>query len=216
MPKELNATVTFAELSPAGSLPLDEHLVRKTIRKIKDLHAGLITSPNAGAFQRVKDFVMSMEQRAAADAALLDTLEQFETPSAAHMEQLRRYDAARKNFLKKEHLFSSADVARRSGSTARNESAKASRWKSEGRIFSVTSGNADRYPAFQFSVESGEPLPIMRAILEVFREMNDWQIALWFAAANAWLGDRRPLDVIHREADAVLDAARHAVEPFDV
>lgn len=165
----------------------------------------------------VADFLAVIERRDAADRAILAALESAaDLPSAAHVEQLLRNAAARRQFLKEVPLLSSRDVARLSGSTARNESAKASRWKSDGRIFSVSSRGVDYYPAFQFSSASGEPLPVMRDILEVFRDLSEWQVAFWFWAANVWLNERQPMNIVEREPEAVLDASRHFVEPLDI
>src|SRR5689334_15215234 len=84
----------------------------------------------------VADFIAMIERRDAADREIAAALERaVDPPSAAHVEQLRRNAAARSQFLKEVPLLRSIDVARQTGSTARNESAKASRWKSEGRIF---------------------------------------------------------------------------------
>lgn len=165
----------------------------------------------------VADFIATIEQRDATDQSFLAALEDaVQPPTAAHVEQLRRNAAARAQFVAEVPLLRSMDVARQTGSMARNASAQASRWKSEGRIFSVSGGGADRYPAFQFSSATGEPLPVVRELMHLFGGWNEWQIALWFFAVNAWLGDRRPLDVIEREPDAVLEAARRATESLDV
>jgi hypothetical protein len=44
-------------------------------------------------------------------------------------------------------------------------------------------------------------------------QVSDWQAALWFVAANGWLGGRRPVDLLDAEQDAVVDAAaREAAE----
>ena len=112
-------------------------------------------------------------------------------------------------------LLRSADVARLSGSTSRNVSAKPNRWKSDARIFSITAEGVDYYPAFQFTPES-EPVSEMREVLALFAELSEWQIALWFFAPNAWLGDQAPMDVLQRDPRAVIAAARRAVEPLEV
>ena len=164
----------------------------------------------------VADFIAMIERRDAADREIVAALDRaVDPPSAPHVEQLRRNAAARRQFLKEVPLLRSIDVARQTGSTARNESAKASRWKSEGRIFSVSSRGVDYYPAFQFSPVSGEPRPIIREVIQLLGASNEWQIALWFAAVNGWLDGRRPMDAIARDPEAVLDAARRDAEPLD-
>jgi uncharacterized protein (DUF2384 family) len=37
--------------------------------------------------------------------------------------------------------------------------------------------------------------------------LDDWQAALWFANPTGWLDDRRPVDVLAGEAEAVETAA---------
>src|SRR6266508_2454938 len=97
-----------------------------------------------------------------------------------------------------------------------HSSARASRWKNERRIFSVQWNGIDYYPAFQFSPKSGEPLSAMQTILNIFGDtLREWQIAIWFFANNGSLaGARRPMEVIARDPKAVIEAAKHEVEPF--
>src|SRR6266568_2916838 len=120
----------------------------------------------------VRDFIAKLEREKTRDAAVLAALERDgEIPSAAAMQQLRHYAQIRIDFMKKVPLLRSSDIAHFSGSTARNASAKASRWKSEGRIFSVQWKGVDYYPAFQFSPAGGEPLPAMQTVLEILEKL---------------------------------------------
>jgi hypothetical protein len=64
-------------------------------------------------------------------------------------------------------------------------------------------------PLFQFDPATMSPRP---AVSDVVRELvpvlTEWDISLWFARPNAWLGEAAPVDAIAREPDAVLQAAR--------
>lgn len=192
--------------------PQDDE-TRQALQVLNDALKKLRHEPET--LRTVTDFIAMLRRRDETDSSLLATLENADPPpSAAHVEQLRRNAAARTRFLKEVPLLRSMDVARQTGSTARNESAKASRWKTERRIFSVPSRGVDFYPAFQFSPVSGEPLPVIRSLLEILESFDEWQTALWLAATNVWLDGERPMDVVERDPDAVLDAARHAVEPL--
>lgn len=165
----------------------------------------------------VRDFVARLQRTKKRDEAIVAALERGEEiPTPAAIEQLRRYALVRTTFMKEVPLLRSSEVAQLSGSTARNSSARASRWKSERRIFSVQWNGIDYYPAFQFSPKSGEPLPAMQTILNIFGDaLREWQIAIWFFANNGSLaGARRPMDVIARDPKAVIEAAKHEVEPF--
>src|SRR5207244_9198443 len=103
-----------------------------------------------------------------------------------------------------------------SGSTARNGSARASRWKKERRIFSVPWNGVDYYPAFQFFPTDGEPLPAIQKVLEIFGdELSEWQTAFWFWGNNGWLQEgRSPMEVIEHDPEAVIHAAEREVAPF--
>ncbi|HXD04914.1 MAG TPA: hypothetical protein VN680_02615 [Burkholderiaceae bacterium] len=64
-------------------------------------------------------------------------------------------------------------------------------------------------PLFQFDATGMAPdpsvTPIIRELLSTFRE---WDACLWFAEPNAWLGDALPVELLRKDARAVLDAAR--------
>jgi hypothetical protein len=162
----------------------------------------------------VEHFVAEYRENAERDKQIIERL--VEQPiSAAHLEQLRRNAELRRLFFEQVPLLRSAEVARLSGSAARNASARASRWKKEGRIFSIPLNGADRFPAFQFT-EDGEPLPEMQEILARMRGWSEWAVALWFIAANAWLPEeRKPLDLLFTDPAAVIEAARKDSEPFE-
>jgi hypothetical protein len=192
------------------------HVMRKKPQVIADAAdlAWIEQPSNAAA---VRDFVAKLQREKERDAAVIAALEHDgEIPSPAAMEQLRRYAQIRIAFMKEVPLFRSSDIAQFSGSTARNASARASRWKKEGRIFSVQWKGVDYYPAFQFSPISGEPLPAVQTVLEILGEKRRaWQIALWFYSANAFTPDERPpMEVIGRKPDVVIEAAKHEVKPF--
>lgn len=129
--------------------------------------------------------------------------------------QLQRQAQARENFLHKFPTLTSAEIAAVNGSTARNASALANRWKAEGRIFAVTAGRTDLYPAFQFG-DDGKPLPGVAEVIRTFQGQNEWALALWFAAPSGWLGGRTPASLLRGDPTAVAVAARRAVEPLEV
>lgn len=66
-------------------------------------------------------------------------------------------------------------------------------------------------PMFQFEQRDLSLKAGLRPILaELTGELDGWTLATWFAQSNAWLGGRRPVDVMHTDQRAVLDAARAA------
>lgn len=133
-------------------------------------------------------------------------------PSEASVLQARRNASARQALLDEFGALSSAGVAELAGSKAGNKAALAHRWKQEGRIFSVSMHGATYFPGFQFD-EHGRPLPAIAEVLEVLRpKSSDWQIALWLTSRTGWLGDRRPVDLLASEPQAVARAAAQAAE----
>ncbi|WP_218510194.1 hypothetical protein [Variovorax sp. dw_308] len=64
-------------------------------------------------------------------------------------------------------------------------------------------------PAFQFS--GFKMLPeagALDVILELGSAFHGWEMAQWFAAPNAWLCERAPVDLLATDLPAVRDAAR--------
>jgi hypothetical protein len=135
--------------------------------------------------------------------------------SADRLQQLRTQAAARHAWLQSVELLTSAMVGDLGGSSARNPSALASRWKAEGRIFAVPSGRTDLFPAFQFDT-FGQPRPVVAAVLGHLGRESDWARALWWTAPSGWLGGRRPIDVLDQDPEAVVEAARRAAEPLEI
>jgi hypothetical protein len=93
--------------------------------------------------------------------------------------------------------------------------ATVTRWLAEARIFHVTRGPAEFYPAFQFGPDLS-PLPIVGEVLKILRQVSsrsEWDNAMWFIAANGWLDGPSPLDVLCTEPDLVKDAAEQEVLP---
>jgi hypothetical protein len=79
-----------------------------------------------------------------------------------------------------------------------------------GRVFSFEWNRSCWVPMFQFGPERG-PQP-RAAVAEVLAELapvfDGWHLAVWFARPNAWLRERRPLDLLESDLDDVLATAR--------
>lgn len=65
------------------------------------------------------------------------------------------------------------------------------RWTREGRIFAVQG----RYPAYQFD-ERGRPFTLIERALQVFGRADPMRVGNWFAFPNAYLGGRRPHELL--------------------
>jgi hypothetical protein len=118
----------------------------------------------------------------------------------------------RARFLSDIACLTSKEIAQNAGHQAANASVTASRWKQQGRLFSVPSRGNELYPAFQF--REGQPHPAVAKILrELPKQMSPWQIAFWFISSNGWLRGATPADRLDDE-EAVVKAAHRESEPI--
>jgi hypothetical protein len=118
----------------------------------------------------------------------------------------------RARFLSEVACLTSKEIAQNAGHQAANASVTASRWKQQGRIFSVPSRGSELYPAFQF--REGQPHPAVAKILrELPKQVSPWQIAFWFTSSNGWLRGAVPADRLDDE-EAVVKAAHRESEPI--
>ena len=48
-------------------------------------------------------------------------------------------------------------------------------------------------------------------MLDVFRPhgLDGWETALWFTTTSGWLDDERPVDLLTREPEQIVEAAQH-------
>jgi hypothetical protein len=166
----------------------------------------------------VKAFLAFLAERDEQGQQMMETMLRTvrrEVPDEASVQQLVRNAEARARFLRDVPTLTSADVARLTGSTAKNVAAKANRLKSQKQIFSVTFKKTDYFPAFQFGAD-GEPLPVMNQIMTVFGSRAGWALALWFMAPNSWLAGKSPAESLKKDPKSVVEAARRSTETPEV
>jgi hypothetical protein len=139
------------------------------------------------------------------------------TVSQATARQALRNAEARQELMDEFRLHDSDEIADLAGSAASNRSATASRWLAAKKIFAVNHQGAQLYPGFQFGTD-GRPRPVIARVLEAFEPygLDGWETALWFTTASGWLDDHRPVDLLTREPDKVVEAARHAFDEAPV
>ena len=89
--------------------------------------------------------------------------------------------------------------------TAEDIQGPSAEWKREGRVFAIQDGEKDLFPAFQFA--DGEPLPIIKEILEALPEdLTPWQTAFWFQSPNGWLDGKTPQECLKNESEVIYAA----------
>jgi hypothetical protein len=128
-------------------------------------------------------------------------------PVAAVRASIDRDNAeARVRFVQTVPCYTTAELAEFVGHGAKNKSATGSRWKTDGKVFSVTVKGTERYPAFQF--RDGRPLPVIAKVLTSLpQDMSPWQIAFWFVSSNRWLDGKAPADCLGDD-EALVRAAK--------
>ncbi|NQD36003.1 hypothetical protein HPT27_03140 [Permianibacter sp. IMCC34836] len=83
-------------------------------------------------------------------------------------------------------------------------------------IFSVTVGNVEIFPAYQFDPVHGTPRPEIKQIMASFANgTSAWAIAFWFHAPNGYLSGARPYEHLSVDSSAVVNAARAGNELLD-
>jgi hypothetical protein len=123
----------------------------------------------------------------------------------------------RKRFIQDVPTWSADEVAEQGGYSAKNKSAAANRWATDGKIFSVSHGGKQCYPRFQF--KHGQPRPIVARILHALGpEKSGWDRAFFFATPNSYLGDAKPIDRLDDKSmeDLLVQLANRHAHPADV
>ncbi len=124
--------------------------------------------------------------------------------------QARRNAEARAHFLQEHGAVRSSGVADLAGSRARNNTALASRWRKERKIFSVEYKGVRYYPGFQFGPD-GKPREVIAKVMLAFcgddaLDGREWQLALWFDARSGYLDDQRPVDLLETDPERIVSA----------
>jgi hypothetical protein len=101
-------------------------------------------------------------------------------------------------------------VGERQNPDATNQHAVTSRWKREGKIFSIERAGQTLYPKYAFD-ELGNPIPEVAQILEIFKGYRPFRIASWFESTNSMLRGKRPREVLATNPQAVIEAAKDHV-----
>ncbi len=173
---------------------------------------------------RVAVHAMPLDRRSLGAETLAELRQSFEElivrmtpellmPTEAEARQARRNAEARTQLLQEFGAFTGEQIAEER-SIAQNRHALAARWRKEGRLFGVPYQGQTVYPAFQFDANDQLRSVVQDVLALLPREgMSDWEVALWWTAANGWLAGRRPVDLLGEEPEALVDAARRLAQP---
>jgi hypothetical protein len=94
-------------------------------------------------------------------------------------------------------------------------SARAETLRQAGAIFGIKCDQDWRYPRFQF--KDGMPRPEVAVLLRTLAEdPAGWDRAYFFCTPNAYLGDRRPMDVLDRSLHDLTRVAHRHANPAEV
>ena len=140
---------------------------------------------------------------------LVDALVPTVPPPKHLLTEARMNAQARTAVLESAEWLTAAQLSEVAGFSGQNASAQPNKWKREGRIFAIRRGGNDYYPAYGLDPDAEyRPVKGLAPVLAVFgEELDAWDIAIWFASANGFLGGAAPMSLLVTDPDRVLAAA---------
>jgi hypothetical protein len=115
---------------------------------------------------------------------------------------------AMKGILESGDFAKASDIAEIAHFSKSNPSSQPNRWKKAGLIFAVPYKGVDLYPLYALELKEGaKPLPIMKKVLHVLANKDDWQKAFWFGSVNTYLRNKMPKELLKSNPEKVLQAA---------
>jgi len=119
------------------------------------------------------------------------------------------------DFFRHFAVFTAREVANLSGQSLDEAERVLDTWRAARKVLSITRDGIEVFPSFQFGGD-GQPLPVVGQVLELFSKVPsrvDWDNAIWFVAANGWLGGRMPYELLTNAPQKVKHAAEQEVLP---
>lgn len=125
-----------------------------------------------------------------------------DTPSEAGVAAMHRA------FAPSGGLVRGDDLECRLRDRQRGDYAELSRMIARGEVCGYEWQRSLWLPMFQFDPHELSVMQLARTVLDELRnEFEQWALTAWFARPNAWLADRRPVDLLRMNPLGVLEAA---------
>jgi hypothetical protein len=149
--------------------------------------------------------------------ALVDLLTPKSVAPAHLVREAEMIADAKKVILESGDWLNVVELAKIAGLSQTNPNAQPWKWKKKKQIFTIDHAAGELYPGYALDErENYRPRKGLQPILELFgASMNGWGLALWFMSANGMLGGKAPKDVLAKDPEKVLIAARHELESID-
>lgn len=202
-PEEVRTRLEFTDAEQVVALTVP-HGARSAIRVLAETMTAL--APLVPA-------IVARRQQAAVET-IIEALVPSVPPAEPMLVEARMVAEARRVVLEGAAWLTAAQVAELAGFSASNPSAQPSKWKRDGAVFAIRHQGTDYYPGYALDPDHGyRPFKCLSRILSVFGDRKDaWRLAYWFGSVNSALGGARPCDVLAREPNRVVAAARDEVE----
>jgi hypothetical protein len=146
--------------------------------------------------------------------ALIEALTPDLPLTSNRMIEAKMFVQAMKGILESDDFAKATDIAEIAQFSKRNPSSQPNRWKKTGLIFAVPYKGVDLYPLYALELKkAAKPLPIMKNVLQVLADKDDWQKAFWFGSVNTYLRNKMPKELLKSKPQEVLRAAEIEAKP---
>ena len=133
------------------------------------------------------------------------------SPTAADLESARSEARAYKQIFEGSEWLTAQQIAELANLGQANPVATVNRWKQDRKIFAIHRDARDYYPRYALGPDF-RPLSQLAQVLRVLGSYGGERLAAWFESTSAFLGGKRPRELLRDAPQRVLDAAQHAVE----
>lgn len=138
--------------------------------------------------------------------SLVTVLTQGVSLKEVDLRQARTQAASLRAILQNAEWLTATEIGKLGKFSRSNLAAPANRWKNEKKLFAIEHQGQARFPRYALD-ETFRPLPVMASVLIALGAISAWRMAAWFESTNAWLGNKRPRELIAFAPERTLQAA---------